>query len=308
MTDRPTRILIADDQPDLLELLSAALAGAGYVVATASDGELALQFVRSAPPDLVILDVDMPRKDGFAVCAELKNDPQHQHLPVILLTSIAETRSKVRGLDIGADDYVTKPVNVEEFLARVRMILRRTRQDLEANPLTRLPGNPAIAARLEEAVQKKLPMAVLYVDLNQFKAYNDLYGYDAGDQVILRTADILSKAIAPREFLGHIGGDDFIVLSTPERAEALCAQVIADFDAAVPGFYREADRARGYIETRDRRGESRRFPLLSIAIGVATNSHRALTSAGQISAIGSEVKKFAKTFSGSKYVVDRRTD
>ena len=305
---RPTRILIADDQPDLLELLAKALSDAGYVVATAADGEQALEFVRSSPPDLVILDVDMPRRDGFSACAELKADPIHQHVPVILLTSIAETRSKVRGMDIGADDYVTKPVNVDEFLARVRMILRRTRSGLEANPLTRLPGNPAIAARLEEALQKKIAFAVLYVDLNQFKAYNDVYGYDAGDRVILRTADILMKAIAPGEFVGHIGGDDFILLTSPERAEPLCGTILEAFDAAAPGFYREEDRKRGYIETRDRRGETRQFPLLSVAIGVATNSHRPLRSVGQISAIGSEVKKFAKTFKGSKYVIDRRTD
>ena len=308
MSSRPTRVLIADDQPDLLELMSAALSTAGYVVATAADGEQALEFVRSSPPDLVILDVDMPRRDGFSACQAIKADPLFQHLPVILLTSIAETRSKVRGMDIGADDYVTKPVNVEEFLARVRMILRRTRQDLEANPLTRLPGNPAIMARLEDAIAKKAGFAVLYVDLNQFKAYNDSYGYEAGDRVILRTAEILRKAINSQEFVGHIGGDDFILLSSYERAEPLAQAIIAEFDKAAPGFYKEEDRKRGYIETRDRRGDLRQFPLLSVAIGIATNNHRPLRSVGQISAIGTEVKKFAKTFKGSKYVIDRRTD
>lgn len=309
---RATRILLADDEPDLLALLSRALEAAGFVVAAVGDGQQALDAVRASPPDLVILDLNMPRKDGYAVCRELKGDPAHQHLPIILLTSVSDTRAKVRGLDLGADDYVTKPLNVDELLARVRGILRRTRLGLEANPLTRLPGNPAIEARLEEAVAAKAPFAVLYVDLNQFKAFNDVYGYDAGDRVIRRTAEILletARRAGGRDvFVGHIGGDDFIVVCGPERAQTLCEEVLRAFDAESPRFYTEADRARGAIQTRDRKGNLQEFPLLSVAIGVATNTHRGLHSVGQISQIGSELKKYAKTFKGSKYVFDRRTE
>jgi len=312
MTPRPPRILVADDHPDLRALLTQALEGAGYAVAAVADGQEALDAVRAAPPDLLILDLSMPVKTGFEVTEELKRDPLLRHLPVILLTSEGELRSKVKGLDLGADDYVTKPVEIQEFLARIRMVMRRTRLGLEANPLTRLPGNPAIAERLEQAVGSGAPFAVLYVDLNQFKAYNDVYGYDAGDRVIRRTAEILMAALkregAASDFLGHIGGDDFILATAPERSEALCAAIVEAFDAEAPKFYTEADRARGSIQTRDRRGNLQEFPLLSISIGVATNVHRSLKSVGQISQIGSELKRYAKTFKGSKFVFDRRTE
>jgi len=304
----PTRILLADDEPDILAVLKKALESAGYVVATALDGAQALDSIRSSPPDLAVLDLNMPRKDGLEVLRALRADPIFQHLPVMLLTSAADTPSKVAGLDVGADDYLTKPINLDEFLARLRMILRRTRLGLEANPLTKLPGNPAIEARLEQALRSGVQIAVLYVDLNQFKAYNDAYGYDAGDRVIRRLAEILLRHKGPEDFVGHIGGDDFIVITRPEAAEGLCQRLIRSFDQAVPGFYTEEDRTRGFIESQDRQGRHQTFPLLSLAIGVATNTRRRLHSVGQVSQIGSELKRYAKTFKGSKYVVDRRME
>lgn len=188
---RGARLVVADDQDDLLDMMVDALGMEGYQVRGARNGAEALDMVKADPPDIVVLDLNMPQKTGFEVCKELKDDPSFQHLPIIMLSGTTELDDKVQGMELGADDFVTKPVNLVELLARIRMILRRTRQGLDANPLTRLPGNVSISGRINQAIISKKPLAVLYFDLNNFKAYNDIYGYKAGDEVIKATAKLI---------------------------------------------------------------------------------------------------------------------
>ncbi|MFA6003259.1 MAG: response regulator [Elusimicrobiota bacterium] len=306
------RILLADDEPDLLTLMKETLERQGFDVTTAADGHEAITAIRTSPPDIAVLDLFMPRCDGFTVCRELRKDPLFAHLPIIILSASGSRDSKVEGLDLGVDDFITKSVDIRELMARIRMILKRTRQGLDANPLTRLPGNLSIDSRIEEGLAQNRPMAVLYIDLDQFKAYNDSYGYDAGDRVILSMAQTLVKVTrhfpGPPDFVGHIGGDDFIVITDPDRMEDMARMIISDFDAAVPAFYNEADRKRGWILSVDRQGKQREFPLLSVSIGICHNSSRKLESLAQISQLGAELKKHAKAQPGSKYLVDRRKD
>jgi diguanylate cyclase (GGDEF)-like protein len=305
------RILIADDIPDLLQALKDALERAGYVVTAVGDGTQALESIRLDPPDIAVLDLKMPGLSGFDVCRALRDDPLLENLPVVILSAAATRENKIEGLDLGADDFITKPVDVRELLARIRMILKRTRQGLDANPLTRLPGNLSIESRIERALSENRPLAVLYVDLNQFKAYNDVYGYDSGDRVIQALARALVDLVrggGPVDFIGHIGGDDFIALSTPERMEEAARLICSAFDAKVPSFYNEADRARGAIVAKDRQGAVREFPLLSVAIGICHNKERPLQSFAHIAALGAELKKVAKSRPGSTYVVDRRRE
>lgn len=310
MTEKTPRLLVADDEPDLLALMQETLEQEGYEVRTAANGAEALEAVRQDPPDIVVADLWMPVKDGFALCREIKADPGLQHLPVILLSGAGKVDNRVQGLDSGADDFISKPFNVSELLARIRMVLRRTRQGLDANPLTRLPGNVMIEHRINEAVSSGGLFAVLYLDLNDFKAYNDRYGYDAGDKVLRATGTLLVEAVrgAGSDFLGHIGGDDFIILTHPDRMEALCRRIVSDFDRLAPSFYSEADRARGRITAHDRKGAPVEYPFLSIAIGVCHNRLRRLTSYGQVSRVCAELKEFAKRKGGSTYVIDRRGD
>ncbi len=287
-----------------------ALERAGFRVTAVADGQAALDAIRADPPDIAVLDLKMPRLDGFAVCRALREDPLLENLPVVILSAAATHENKIEGLDLGADDFIGKPVDLRELLARLRMIIKRTRQGLDANPLTRLPGNLSIESRIERALAQARPLAVLYVDLNQFKAYNDAYGYDAGDRVLRALSRVLVDQIrgGPVDFVGHIGGDDFIALSTPERMEAAAQRVCAAFDAAVPAFYSAEDRARGSIRAKDRQGVARDFPLLSVAVGICHNRDRPLTGFAQVAALGAELKKAAKAKPGSAYVIDRRRD
>jgi diguanylate cyclase (GGDEF)-like protein len=304
------KILLADDEPDLLALMKETLERQGFAVTTALDGQEALASIRRDPPDIAVLDLIMPRCDGFTVCRELRQDPLFAHLPIIILSASGSRDSRIEGLDLGVDDFITKSVDIRELLARIRMILKRSRQGLDANPLTRLPGNLSIESRIEDALAKNQPLAVLYVDLDQFKAYNDCYGYDAGDHVLRTLADILIKIsrehAEPPDFVGHIGGDDFILLTEPARMEETARCIIAEFDAACPGFYNAADRRRGRIVSTDRQGNVKEFPLLSVSIGICHNATKKLESLAQVSQLGAELKKAAKELPGSKYLVDRR--
>ena len=310
MTAQPTRILVADDDADLRDILRSILEPAGFAVSEAPDGASALSAVRGAAPDLMILDYLMPGLTGPQVCAQLKQDLLLRHLPIIMLTGKSELQDKVHGINAGADDYLIKPFEPQELLARVQMVLRRTSQDLEANPLTRLPGNVTIQRELERRLAAGGPIAVCYLDLNRFKAFNDHYGFQRGDEVIKRTAAVLLEssraAGSPKDFLGHIGGDDFILVTTADCATRLCEAVVRNFDAMVPALYDEADRARGYMLSTDRKGQQVKTPLLSIAIALVTNEEHALLHPGQIAALGAELKAYAKQFERSVYVKERR--
>ena len=305
-----SRILIVDDDRDVAVILSFRLEKKGYECAIAGNGLQALEMLDTHRPDLVLLDVMMPKMDGFATCREIRRRNAWARLPVIMLTARGDTSDKVTGISEGADDYVVKPFEFAELLARIRMILRRTLENMSANPLTGLPGNHVISQQIEAAIASGQSFAACYADLDQFKAYNDEYGFEAGDRVIKRVAEILVGVVrehAHSSFVGHIGGDDFFFLADMASFDTCCQEVIRRFDACIPSYYREEHRRQGYIESVNRQGDKVRFPLMNISIGVVTNAQRDFTDAMQVSNLAAEMKKYAKGQSGSVYRVDRRT-
>lgn len=306
------RVLMADDQTELLYLMKEMVEYSGFDVITATDGVEAMKAVFETHPDIIVLDYNMPRKNGLEVAQDLKNNPLFAHIPIMIVTAFGEKHAKLKGLSMGIDDYLIKPVDADELVARIRMILKRNKQVLDTNPLSKLPGNPSIQARVEREISKGGTFAVLYLDLNNFKAYNDIYGFEAGDRILKATANLLVKLTIQNEnsedFIGHIGGDDFIVVTTYERSEELAKRIVHAFDEIAPSFYSKADRERGHIVATDRQGNIRNFPFLSIAIGIVHNATRPLQSFAQVSNIGTELKKGAKASDKSHYIVDRRKD
>jgi len=304
------KILLVDDDPDILDVLEIALSEENYEILKAGDGEEALKIIKAKPLDLVLLDNNMPKKNGREVCLEVKKDILLRHLPIIMVTGKGEIDDKVGGINAGADDYIVKPFEPKELLARIRMILRRSAIDLEANPLTKLPGNVSIINELDRRLESKNLFAVCYIDLDKFKAYNDKYGFEHGDEVIRETARILILATKdtgnPDDFIGHIGGDDFVLVTTSNAADKLCQKIIADFEKAAPSFYNETDRKNGYIMALDRKGQEQKIPLLSVSIGVVTNEFRKIEHLAQIGEIGAELKGYAKSLERSNYIKDKR--
>jgi DNA-binding response OmpR family regulator len=304
------RVLVVDDDPDILHFVRVNLELEGFETETAANGRIALDSAKERPPDLVLLDVMMPEMDGLTVLHRLRSAPATSNVPVILLTAKALAEDRVKGLNLGADDYITKPFDVEELMARVRTVLRRAQHMRDLSPLTGLPGNFRITRTLEESVRDGGRFAVVHADLDNFKSFNDHYGFMRGDSVIKFCADVLLRAAEDcgdtDAFVGHVGGDDFVAVLDPNYVEEFCKASIRYYDDGILDFYDTVDAVQGYIEVTDRRGERHAFPIVSFSMGVVTNQNRAIVSEWEASAIASEMKEFAKRQPGSTYSVDRR--
>ena len=305
------RVLVADDDPDILTVVKINFELDGFEVDSAVDGEDALQKATADPPDVIVLDIMMPRMDGLTALHRLRSQASTANIPIILLTARGLPEDRVRGLELGADDYITKPFDITELAARVRSVLRRTQAARDLSPLTGLPGNFKITAEIEKCIGSKQGFALVHGDLDNFKAFNDHYGFMRGDEVIRFCAKCFHEAAdnlaIENAFVGHRGGDDFVAIIPPEVSESFAKEVIERFDDGILDLYDTADALRGYIEVIDRRGERYAFPVVSLSLGVASTDVREIETQWEASAIAVEMKEFAKKQQGSTYRIDRRT-
>ncbi|HEV2088050.1 MAG TPA: response regulator [Cryptosporangiaceae bacterium] len=314
--DHEGLVLVVDDDVDIARFIEMNLRFEGFEVVAAHDAHQALTAIEYHRPDLVLLDVMMPRVDGIELCRQLRADPMTSSLPIIMLTAKSLSADKVLGLTAGADDYIVKPFDTLELLARVRSTLRRNREMRDVSPLTGLPGNTRIlneiAGRFTAHNAGGPEYAVCYVDLDNFKTVNDVYGFLRGDQMISALARALRSAVvavqAPPAFLGHIGGDDFLVVCTPEQVGPITAEAITLFEQTSARLYEPVDVERGYFEVVDRQGRLRRHGPLTVSIGVALSTQRVFSDHREVVAVASEMKQVAKRSPGSVVAVDRRRD
>ncbi|HOA55099.1 MAG TPA: response regulator [Clostridiales bacterium] len=304
------KILVIDDTELMVKLTTDVLTKHGYEVVSANNGVDGIKMVASEKPDLVLLDVVMPGIDGFEVCKLLRKDESNNLIPIIMLTAQGNEEDKLAGLELGADDYITKPFNPRELVSRVRNTLLRIDRNRLANPLTGLPGNTEIQSEINYRIAKEMIFSVIYLDVDNFKAYNDAYGFSHGDRAIKLIADILLDNVrtfgGKNDFIGHIGGDDFVVISDPNHADALCENIIKEFDERVPELYSDVDRRAGFISTANRVGEITQYPIMTLSIAVVSNEHRVLRNHLEVGEIAAELKKKAKSIVGSVYLKDRR--
>ncbi|MBI5418101.1 response regulator [Candidatus Poribacteria bacterium] len=307
---KTNRILTVDDDESFLFLLKNLLSTEGYEITEAHDGLEALQIIKHDLPHLVIMDLMMPKMNGDEVVKHLRNNAATNHIPIIMISANKDIKIEVESLRHGVDEYLTKPFQPEELLARIHSILYRTYRGLDANPLTRLPGNNSIREYIEEIILKNIPFAVCYLDIDNFKAFNDKYGFEHGDRAINLAAQVFLKTVQlignENNFVGHIGGDDFIIITSPELVDSICQNIIKNFDESVKSLYNKDDIENGYIISVDRKGIVDKFPIMTISIGVVTNTKRKILHSVEVSEIGTELKKYAKTFKKSNYVVDIR--
>jgi len=303
------RVLVVEDDEATRGAVRVLLEDAGYECCEATDGEAALVSVRTAHPDLVLLDLGLPGMSGTDVHRALRRDPRTRFLPTVFLSAHSEREARLAELAAGADDYITKPYDADELLARVGAAVRRSSGLRSVNPLSGLPGNTTITEEIESRLARRERFALLYVDIDRFKEFNDHYGFARGDLMISSVAQLLAEISWGREgerFLGHIGGDDFVVLAASEEAETLAACITQRFDETAPSLYDEKDRQRGSIEARDRRGVLRRSPLASLSIGIVNIAPGRFDGAIAAARAAAEVKEVAKRQPGSSWAVDRR--
>jgi diguanylate cyclase (GGDEF)-like protein len=308
--DEQYTLLLIDDEAQFRFMTKLGLEANGFKVIEAADGNEGLKILSREKPDLVLLDLNMPEPDGHKVCDIIKSGESTSHLPVIILTTSEDLSDKLRRLEGGADDYITKTTDPKERAARIRAVIRRNLQNLDSNPLTRLPGNNKVQEMIARRMHGEELFAVAYTDLDNFKAYNDKYGFQKGDEVILFTAKVLSQAVkscgTKKDFVGHIGGDDFVIISTPEAMPKIGEEIIRLLDSGIKRFYSKLDQEQGFVITKNRQGVAQKFPLVSISVAVVNNLRHTFTNIGEIVKIVTELKKFAKQKEGSILAIDKR--
>lgn len=309
---RPTpiqRVLILHNDPVEMESLSNLLTHAGYHIVSGDLSSIALHELVHDPPHLILAAEGTSGRSVESLTRQLKSDPFLGRLPLIVLIR----ESRLNDVDWGAlhvDDYICLPYRPDEIVHRVRLCMSRLTRSLDANPLTRLPGNTTILFETTARIESGKPFALAYLDIDNFKSFNDRYGYGRGDEVLVVTCRILSTVVnelaGAEGFVGHVGGDDFVFMSAPDRIDAICETIIKRFDLVIPDFYDRDERLRGYIDSVDRKGNREQFPIMSLSIAVVTNCHRSIEHPGDVSKIASELKKLAKTRQGSVFVKDQR--
>lgn len=304
------RILVADDEPNLREALRILFDRHDFEVLVAEDGQEAVDIAQREQPDVIILDVMMPRLDGYGACQALRAHFRTRHIPIVLLTAKGTDDDKLAGLQGGANDYVTKPWTSRELVQRVRNHLEWSRNQRAVSPLTGLPGNLSIVAERQRRVDEGLAFAQIFLDLDNFKAFNDRYGFPVGDTAIRAVAEVLVDVVQtqglPGDFVGHIGGDDFWLLTEPARAEDLAEAIKDGLDLRMPLLYDDEDRAQGFVRVLSRRHELENFPLMSVTIAVALYDPQTGAHLAQVDDALSELKQYGKSQLGSVVVTERR--
>ena len=261
-------------------------------------------------PSIIIINEDAIEVDIVELCKKIRSDDDNSITPIIVVSSNSEKEHRIQILKESVEYYIKKPVNAQYLYYTIKNLGRLITINRRISPLTGLPGNVQIHAELKKRISNKEDFSVLYLDLDNFKAYNDIYGFLKGDEIIKFTADTIMTSIHSlipnNSFIGHIGGDDFIAIVPTLNCEDVCKDIIANFDANVVRFFTEDDVEKGYIEVANRKGVIEQFPLTSISIGVVEADMGRFANILEIGEVGAQVKHMAKSVMGSSYAIDRR--
>ncbi|MDQ3365158.1 MAG: response regulator [Myxococcota bacterium] len=304
------RVLVVDDDSSIRQICREVLELGGYQVRDAGSATAALAEARRFRPDMFLLDVMLPGTDGYQLAEMIRADAGISMAPIMFLSARGDTADKVRAFRSGAEDYMVKPFDAAELLARVAKALDRQARELGASPTTQLPGADAIQYEIERRVSNPDSSTVAcYLDLDNLKAFNDYYGYAKANAVIRQTGDVIRHVVTkhggPGDFIGHIAGDDFVFVTSAERVDEVCRAICERFDHLIRLYYDPTDREVGYIETKDRFGVQRRFPIMSVSIAAITLARaRSYAALAELAAVG---KRAAKAIPGSTYVRDGQT-
>ena len=261
-------------------------------------------------PFLIVINEDAIDRDVIDVCKKIRTDEDNKITPIIVVSSNSDRKHRLKVLEESVEYYIKKPVDTDYLYYTIKNLNRLLNINRRISALTGLPGNVQIHAELKKRISNKGEFSVLYLDLDNFKAYNDVYGFLKGDEIIEFTAKTILKCVhkfyEDGAFVGHIGGDDFVAIVPSINVDEVCQEIIVTFDKEVTKFFTYDDLERGYIEVANRKGIIEQFPLTSISIGVVIGEKGRFSNILEIGEIGAQVKHVAKSTMGSCYAIDRR--
>ncbi|MEK6222741.1 MAG: response regulator [Chloroflexota bacterium] len=289
-----SRILVVEDDFDISNMLELYFGGQGYEVDVASRGEDALEKTKTWLPHLIVLDIMLPDMDGYEVCRRLRTSTRTGHIPIIFLTQMDDRSDKIQGLELGADDYITKPFDIEELKLRVSNAISRADRDSLTDPRSGLPSGRVIEEQLRLIIQKK-DWTLLDVWINHFDAFKEVYGFVAADDFIrsatILLGEIIDKHGTPDDFIGHPGDNNFVVITTDEGAKKIQLKFKESFQEQMLSHYNFIDREKGFIKTSNDAGKDQQTPLMNVSVGTVSSAEYTFSDIREIIEMASEARR-----------------
>jgi len=289
------RLMIVEDDIDISNMLRIYFSSQGYDVDTALRGGDALEKTRSSMPHLIVLDIMLPDINGYEVCRQLRTTTRTSHIPVIFLTQKDERSDRLQGLELGADDYITKPFDIDELKLRVQNAIARSERESLTDPQTGLPAGRMIEDQLRRSIRQPKGWALLDVRLNSFEPFKNLYGFIAANDVLRFTAMLIGEVVdelgTANDFLGHAGGDNFIIITSDDRVQALKQRLKTRFRDEVQTHYNFMDRQQGFILSPDENGKQIQAPFMTLAAGVVSPATHYFADIREITELAAEERR-----------------
>jgi DNA-binding response OmpR family regulator len=288
------RLLIVEDDQDISNMLRIYFTGQGYEVDTALRGSIALEKTRQDMPHLIVLDIMLPDIDGFEVCRVLRTNTRTSHVPIIFLTQKDERSDKLQGFELGADDYITKPFDIEELKLRVQRAIARAEQQSLTDPRSGLPAGRLIEDQLRQIIRRE-NWSLMDIRINDYEPFKEVYGFVAADDLLRFTAMLLNEVVdelgTSNDFIGHAGGDNFVIVTGEEAVIAIQQQLKMRFKDEVLTNYNFMDRERGFIITTDPSGTTSEIPMMTLSIGTVSPSHYQFSDIREITELAAEARR-----------------
>src|SRR5512147_245259 len=288
------RLLVVEDDIDIANMLKIYFTGLQYEVDIATRGMDALDRTKQVLPHLIVLDIMLPDIDGYEVCRSLRTSTRTSHIPVIFLTQKDERSDKLQGLELGADDYITKPFDIEELKLRVMGAVRRSERESLTDPRSGLPAGRLIEEQLRRIIRER-NWALLDVRVNNFESFKDVYGFVAGDDVVRFAAMLIGEVVdelgTTSDFIGHAGGDNFIIITTEDKAEAIKARLKERFDNEVQTHYNFMDRQQGFVNAPSADGTTVKVPFMTMSVGIVSPSLQSFADIREITELAAEARR-----------------
>jgi PleD family two-component response regulator len=296
-----SRLLVVEDDIDIGNMLKIYFSGMDFDVDVAVRGSDALEKTKQVLPHLIVLDIMLPDIDGYEVCRNLRTNMRTSHIPVIFLTQKDERSDKLQGLELGADDYITKPFDIEELKLRVQGAIRRAERESLTDPRSGLPAGRLIEEQLRRIIREK-DWSLIDARVNHFEPFKDVYGFVAGDDVLRFTAMLIGEVVdelgTTSDFIGHAGGDNFIIVTTAENGAAIRDRIKERFDQEVQTHYNFMDRQQGFVQAPAADGSTTQVPFMTISLGMVSPTEHSFADIREITELAAEARRQDSPASG----------